>query len=58
MGPYEGTRGRDALSLSRKGPEWSGRPFAEVETRRARATRPSIVAGANGRVSGTEGFSG
>jgi hypothetical protein len=53
-----GTRGRDVLSLSRKGPEWSGRPFAEVQTRSARATRPSIAAGANGRESGTEGFSG
>jgi len=53
-----GTRGRDVLSLRRKGPEWSGRPFAEVQTRNASAAKPSIAAGANGRESGTEGFSG
>jgi hypothetical protein len=53
-----GTRGRDVLSLSRKGLEWSGRPFAEVQTRSASAARPSIAAGANGRESGTEGLSG
>ena len=55
----KGTRGgRDVLSLSLKGPEWSGRPFEEAQTRRASGARPSIVAGANGRVSGTERFSG
>jgi hypothetical protein len=34
------------------------RPFAETQTRRASGARACIVAGANGRVSGTEGFSG
>jgi hypothetical protein len=59
MGAYKGTRGgRDALSLRLKGPEWSGRPFVEAQTRSASGAKPSIVAGANGRVSGTEGFSG
>jgi hypothetical protein len=52
------SRGRDVLSLRRKGPEWSGRPFEEAQTHRASAARPSIVTGANGRRSGTEGFSG
>jgi hypothetical protein len=53
-----GTRGRGVLSLSRKGPEWSGRPFTKVQTRRSSAASPSIVTGANGRESGTEEFSG
>jgi hypothetical protein len=53
-----GTRGCEILSLRMKGPEWNGRPIEEAQTRKARAARPSIVAGANGRVSGTEGLSG
>ena len=58
-GGYHWVRGgRAPLSLSRKGQEWSGRPFAEAQTRRARATKPSIAPGADGRASGTEGFSG
>jgi hypothetical protein len=50
--------GRDGSSLSLQRLEWSGRPFAEVQTRRARAARPSIVAGANEGLSETKGFSG
>jgi hypothetical protein len=53
-----GSRGRDFLSLNLKGPEWSARPFAEAQTHRESETIPSTIAGANGRVSGTEGFSG
>ena len=48
--------GPRVVSLSLQGLEWSGRPFAEVQTRRARAARPSIVAGANGGLSETKGF--
>jgi hypothetical protein len=53
-----GPRGRGVLSLRMNGPECNVRPFLEAQTRRAREARLSIVAGANGRVSGTGRLSG
>ena len=50
--------GFSAVALPRAKVEGSGRPFEEAQTRRASEARPSIVAGANGRVSETQRLSG
>jgi hypothetical protein len=49
--------GPRSLVSQGKDATWSVRPVAEVHTRRARATRPSIVTGATGRGSATGGLS-
>jgi hypothetical protein len=50
------TRGSRSLVSQGKDPAWSVRPVVGVQTRSARATRPSIVTGATGRGSATAGL--
>jgi hypothetical protein len=57
MGHTMGTPGAALSCLMGKTRREAFRPGVEVQTRRARATRPSIVTGATGRGSGTMGLS-